>query len=557
MKNMMKEMKRKKYIFIIFIFSIIVMLPMLFNFEYVGHDAEFHFLNIKSIASQLSWNNWFVKEPLSIIANNFGYGTRFFYPPLPHLLAAYITKFLQYFQINNILISMRITGWLTILLSGLTFYLLAKKLFKNDKVVILGTLFYMSAPYHLAEIYIRDAFSEMFIFISIPLIILGLLELKEENYKQFYITFTLGYTIAIYSHMAVSIYLTLILLITFFPIYFKKIFKKKSIFYLIISSISILMLTAPFWLTLLEMKSNTDYTIFVPYYLTAKGDLQYSTLKIGEYFKFFVPHTFDYIRHHLQLSITLMIFITFFLFFKNKLWKKKTILFFLLFFIFSVIMTTNLFPWAYIPSILQTLQFPWRLTLFVQFSGILLALVFLNKISTSKCFSKIFVILIFLCTAEMFYNTYHLNKTLDIHNVSTDYGMGNEKEYLPHKTTLHMEYYENRNNDIVVLRGEANINVINNDNSNLVFEIETEENSSIEFPRLYYTGYQLKSNEKNIKLEESNNGFLQANINVSGTYVLKYTGTFLMKMSYVILITNLTIHLVIVIYYKRKNKYHE
>lgn len=540
----------KKNILIIFIFSIVVMLPMLWNFEYVGHDAEFHFLNIRSIVNQLSWNNWFVREPLSLIANNFGYGVRFFYPPMPHLIAAYIAKFLQLFNINNILISMRITGWLTILLSGITFYLLGKKIFKNNKVAMLGSLFYMSAPYHIAEIYIRDAFSEMFIFIAIPLIILGLLELKDKKYKNFYIYFTLGYTISIYSHMAVSIYLTLILLSTFFIVYLKEIFNKKSILWLIVSSVSILCFTAPFWLTLLEVKLSTDYTIFVPYYLTAKGDLQYSTLKLSEYLTFSKPHTFDNIRHHLQLSITLMIFVSMFISLKNKLWKKKTFLFLFLFFVLSVIMTTNLFPWAYIPSILQTLQFPWRLTLFVQFSGILLAMIFLNKISTQKWFGKVCILLMILCTAEMFYNTYHLDKTMDINNISTDYGMGNEKEYLPHKTTLNKEYYNNRTNDILILNGNATINIIKNDISDLIFEIEVKEESNVEFPRLYYIGYQLTNNKKNIEIKESENGFLQASINESGTYELKYTGTTLMKISYILFGLNLIIHLFIYFYYK-------
>ena len=67
MKSIIKKIMNQKNILIIFIFSIVVMLPMLWNFEYVGHDAEFHFLYIKSIVNQLSWNNWFVREPLSLI----------------------------------------------------------------------------------------------------------------------------------------------------------------------------------------------------------------------------------------------------------------------------------------------------------------------------------------------------------------------------------------------------------------------------------------------------------------------------------------------------------
>lgn len=53
----------------------------------------------------------------------------------------------------------------------------------------------MTAPYHLAQIFVRDSFSEMFILIAIPLIILGLLYLKEKRYKLFFLYFVGGYTL--------------------------------------------------------------------------------------------------------------------------------------------------------------------------------------------------------------------------------------------------------------------------------------------------------------------------------------------------------------------------
>lgn len=183
-----QTIKRKnitKVICIIFIFSIVIMLIDLPNGYIKGHDTDFHFPAITAIAEKLSWNNLIVQEPLKYIGNNFGYGTRFFYPPLPHLTAAYITKMLTVFNINNVAIGMRITQWLTIFLSGVAFYFLGEKLFKSKKISVLLSLFYMTAPYHLAQIFIRDSFSEMFIPIAIPLIVLGLLHLTEKKYKSF------------------------------------------------------------------------------------------------------------------------------------------------------------------------------------------------------------------------------------------------------------------------------------------------------------------------------------------------------------------------------------
>ena len=202
---------KHKYILAIFIFSIIIMMSDVHNGYIQGHDTDFHLANITAIIDQLSWDNLTVQEPLKYIAKDFGYGTRFFYPPIPHLISAYITKLLSVFHVGNVAVGMRITQWLTIFASGVTVYLLGKKIFKSKKVAMLLSLFYMSAPYHLAEIFVRDAFSEMFIPVAIPLIVIGLLYLIEKRYKLFFICFVGGYTLAIYSHLVMTIYFTLML----------------------------------------------------------------------------------------------------------------------------------------------------------------------------------------------------------------------------------------------------------------------------------------------------------------------------------------------------------
>ena len=115
-------MKQKiKYILAIFIFSIIIMLIDVHNGYIKGHDTDFHLSTITAIVDQLSWDNLTVQEPLKYIGNDLGYGTRFFYPPIPHLTAAYITKILSILHIGNVAIGMRITQWLTFLHQGLRF----------------------------------------------------------------------------------------------------------------------------------------------------------------------------------------------------------------------------------------------------------------------------------------------------------------------------------------------------------------------------------------------------------------------------------------------------
>lgn len=520
-----------------------------------GHDTDFHLSNITAIVDMLSWDNLTVQEPLKYVGNNFGYGTRFFYPPLPHLTAAYITKILTVFNIDNVAIGMRITQWLTLFASGITFYLLSIKLFKSKKISMLLSLFYMTAPYHLAEIFVRDAFSEMFIPIAIPLIILGLLYLVEKNYKLFFTCFISGYTIAIYSHLAMTIYFTLIFLVTFFIIYFKQIFTKKHILYLIFASIIILLLTASFWMPMLEIKIKGSYGVFMPYYMTSKGALRFSTISISELFAFNREIDFHYIRFNLQLFVTILFFISIIFIFKKKMWKQKEWLFLLAFTILSSIMITSLFPWYYTPDILQTLQFPWRLALYIAFGVILISGIALKQIENKKYFNIIIGILLVLTLAGTYIYTDHLEESqIDINNINNEKCMGNQAEYLPEKAIKNKDYFDNRSNDIIIQSGSAEINIISDNVPDLTFEANISEKTTIELPRLYYMGYTLKLNDKTIELTESENGFLQATIDESGTYVLTYSKTTVMKIANILSLGTFIFIIVFIINLKIKKR---
>ena len=545
--------QRIKYIFAIFIFSIMIMLIDVHNGYIKGHDTDFHLSTITAIVDQLSWDNLTVQEPLKYIGNDLGYGTRFFYPPIPHLTAAYITKILGVFHIGNVAVGMRITQWLTFFASGVTFYLLGEKIFKSKKIAMLLSLFYMSAPYHLAEIFVRDAFSEMFIPVAIPLIVLGLLYLIEKRYRLFFICFVGGYTLAIYSHLAMTIYFTLMILVTFFIVYFKQIFTKKNILYLVLASGLILLLTASFWMPMLEIKLKGNYAIFIPYYMTGKGGLKYSTISIKELFTFFREIDFHFIRYNLQLFVTVLFFISLFVIVKKKLWKEKVWIFLVAFTALSTIMVTDAFPWYYTPDILLTLQFPWRLVIYIAFGAILISGIFLKQIENKKYF-KIFScsLLILTVLATCIYIDHLEGNQIDITNINNERCMGNEREYLPEKVINNLEYFENRNKDIVIKSGTGEITKILDNVPDLIFEVNTSESITIELPRFYYMGYQLEINGQKVELTESDNGFLQATIQESGTYTLTYEKTMVMKIANIISVVTAIVCIILLIWKKRK-----
>ena len=237
------------------------------------------------------------------------------------------------------------------------------------------------------------------------------------------------------------------------------------------------------------------------------------------------------------------------------MWKQKEWLFLLAFTILSSIMITSLFPWYYTPDILQTLQFPWRLALYIAFGVILISGIALKQIENKKYFNIIIGILLVLTLAGTYIYTDHLEESqIDINNINNEKCMGNQAEYLPEKAIKNKDYFDNRSNDIIIQSGSAEINIISDNVPDLTFEANISEKTTIELPRLYYMGYTLKLNDKTIELTESENGFLQATIDESGTYVLTYSKTTVMKIANILSLGTFIFIIVFIINLKRKKR---
>ena len=156
---------------------------------------------------------WKIPRMIEDMNNNYNYylrcyGTELFYPPLGHYSAAYINT-----VVDNPVISLEIVHFLGLIFSGITMYYLAKTLSKNRFIGLLSAVIYMLFPYHLSNIYVRDALGESLLFIFLPLIFLGLYELFNDNIKKFYPLFIIGYVGGMLSHLIMMCYLTVIILV--------------------------------------------------------------------------------------------------------------------------------------------------------------------------------------------------------------------------------------------------------------------------------------------------------------------------------------------------------
>ena len=260
---------------------------------------------------------------------------------------------------------------------------------------------------------------------------------------------------------------------------------------------------------------------------------------------FATPFHYGWIIFHLPVFIEIIALASLFIVFFKKLWREKMSIFLALFTILSFIMITNLFPWKFTPSILQTLQFPWRLSLYMMFGAILFCGIGINYFKDKRYFNIICIVLLVFSLFSCYYYIGHPdNEAIDLNNIDYVRGMGNEKEYLPVKA-------ENLYYEFVVHEGNGEFSIIEDDVPLLVFDAKIENECKIELPRIYYPGYKLVCNGNSIKLEEGENGYIQANIRSSGTYTLIYEKTIVMKVSWLITLATFIILIIVIVRMKK------
>ena len=300
-KKIINKLKNidKNYL-IILIVTIILMMPLIStkinNIE--GHDMAYHLSNIKAMTSQILDLSFTKISP--IIGNGFGYGGAIFYPKLPHTFAGLIGLITNFIS-NNEFYSLKICNILLVFLSGIVMYKLLIKLFNNKNISLLGSIFYITMPYFMTNIYVRTAFNESFMYLFMPIVLIGIIDLLKENYKSFYLNFILGYVALINTHLVLSVYYTFIILVILL-INHKKIFKKEILKKLIISSIIILLLSMPSVIMMLEHKALDIYTVFDSNAMNASSlNIKANGLSM-----------FDYLQPEIRYGNNIYVFIIFY-----------------------------------------------------------------------------------------------------------------------------------------------------------------------------------------------------------------------------------------------------
>jgi len=351
----------------------------------------------------------------------FGYGYPLFnfYPPFVYYLGE-----IAHLVGVSFIDSIKIVWFLALVGSGLAMYFLSREFWGKTGAVI-SALFYIYAPYHAIDAYVRGALAELFSFVWLPLILLMAYKGIKEN-KAFYFVWS-GIFLGLLMITHNLIFLPFVIIYTCWFVLIYSIFGQKNWLKFIVSFLLPIIvsfcLTAFFWLPSLSEKQFTlvddlltkslaSYKI----HFVCLSQLWDSPWGFGGSIPGCVDGlSFKIGKLHLFLtSIAIVVgLITF-----KKLPKISSLIFgTILIFAFSAFMTTDYsrFIWDNI-SQLWYLQFPWRFLEFVSLLTAFLAgsivLIIKNK-KVKLCTTSVVVIILIFLSAKLFVPQTYLDTISD------------------------------------------------------------------------------------------------------------------------------------------------
>ena len=323
----------------------------------------------------------------------YGYGYPLFnyYPPLPYYLGEIFHLF-GFSFINSI----KILFILSLVFSGIFAYLLGKELWGKYGGLVVG-VFYLYAPYHAVDVYVRGALNEFFGLVLFPAVFWAVLKLIKQEKKVYIIWLGFFVSLLLLSHNLMAFFITPFLVVwaLFLIIWFKK--SWRLFWWLACAALWGLGLGAFFTLPVLFERNMVHVeTMFIGYFNYLAHFANISQMFFSRFWGYgastWGPEDgMPFPLGQLHWGLPVLSFLIFsFLFLKKK---KKEFYFIILFFL-SFLATAFLahqrssFVWQFFPF-LAAMQFPWRFVGLSVFFATLLSGSFFILIKNEKL--KIFL----------------------------------------------------------------------------------------------------------------------------------------------------------------------
>ena len=565
-----KQIKENKWIHYILIIIIGVILSIsLSNIQIRDtHDGSLHMLRLLGTVDTLEIGQF---PPLmnQNYCRGVGYSMNLFYPPLVTYLPLIIKLFTA-----SYMTTLKIFGGICIVASGITMYQFVYKVTNKRTIALFASIFYMIAPYKLANVYKRFAIGEFTAMVFIPWVFLGLYNLfKQDGKKHYYIA--IGAIGLMLSHTVTTLYIALFSVIyVLFNI--EKLKDKEIIKKCIINVIFILLVSMLFWMPMLEATSAAQYTIMDDKTMRTNGRfVADNVISFSQLFK--DKGEENGTTFVLGIPTIFAIMLTFAVYPKMEKKYKEYYLLSIIFALISIFMTSRFFPWRVMPNIICKLQYPWRMMgFFIFFTSYICAQNIYYALKTIAKKDILRLIFVFIFVIICLFSSMQIMSQFEAEDITKDEiyetdilenrkisHMRINRDYMPLKALyLQKTYVYTREDRTYILEGNANITKEVKENLKDEIEIENiEKDTILEFPYYYYVGYKINLETENgikeIKSVESKNGYLSCVVDEKidkCRITVEYVGTTITYVSYIISAISLIGFIIYIIYENKSNK---
>lgn len=535
MKELIKRKRKLIDIIIIILVASFLCIPLLkSNLNVYLDDGVQHIARAYETLNDFKVGHAFSKV-ISSLTNNFGYSWDLFYGPV----SSYGIMLLSIFS-GNVIVGYKLLCYFAMILSGIFMYKFMFSFINNRDASLLASILYMTFPYHLTDLYTRNALGEYLSFIFIPIVFLGLYNIFFNEENPYYLA--IG-TIGLILTHNISTLMVGIFAIGYFISNITKLKNSNIRKQLIINIIAIIAITSFYWVPMLETKFMADYQVYEKGAMATSESAAEESLKIRQLFVTFDDGEFVF---ELGLHIIVMFALSIMTFRRISEEFRKNYIFFVIASILSLWLSTKYFPWKFLPDAFCIIQFPWR---YLEMSAFFLSVVCaINMYAIIKNFDYKDVIVISLIAIIYicgFTGQIEIDKNFEgIENLELGKSSGREYEcvagvgkfeYLPTKAYKNKFYIAIREDVTYVLSGKAIIENEVKENGNYTANIQTLDSkyTIFELPFIYYPGYEVRLDGIITEYFETDNGFLGIAMgeNDKEEVSVQYKGTKAMKIS--------------------------
>lgn len=520
-KKIVLWLKENKWIILLSgLCLLIISMPMFadegFNL-FTGDDLWYHLLRIENVRAGLEAGQFPVRMGTNW-QNHYGYASSLCYPELfLYIPAGLILAGMNYVRSFKVFVLLLHIG------TFLTVYLCGKGISKNRYIGLTAAIITVLSPVYFNQIYYRGAMGEAEAMVFFPLVIWGLYHLIYEEFDKPWIM-GIGFWGLMFSH-SISVVLAFGTCLVVCLFYAKQLlWNRQKMIRLGVTVLMVLLTTMTFWLPLLEQMLTCDLNFSE----TAKGVAGAAlplkrVLSIG----------FDRCNFGIQILglCALRVFI------RKKQEETaacRNMDWCLLVGVGLLYATTKYFPWELLKTILNPIQFPWRLySVAIVFLGVGIGYVLWILFKKYRVLTCLAVLVIMTVGMHVWMYQYPMNYV----NVGFD-------SYEHTKNTFNIGWGEwiNKNVDTSQLRGERlvldaegnRVVYAEQADGGITFEVNGSEYYDVPF--LWYKGYSAElidaDEETQLTISDQAANYtirIQAHGINEGQIHMAYTGTWCQK----------------------------